>query len=94
MTVVIHVIIIAPMTPKIENNKFEFIDPLLDGVVDCSMMLKVSETKVMIVIADTDVVTNLLLPLVVIASDKLLVTETIKICNRSNVHIITHNIAL
>ena len=40
MTAVIHVITIAPIAPKIENNKLEFIDPLFDGVtvlvnVDC-----------------------------------------------------------
>lgn len=65
-----------------------------DRVVDGSMMLKVSETRVlsMIVIADTDAVIGLLLPLVVIASDDILVIETIKICSRSNVHNITHNI--
>ena len=75
MIAMIHVIAIAPMTPKIENNKLEFIDPLFD-TVDGSMLLEDTNVFSMI-ISDTDVEVDLLL--LVIVSDELSVTETIKI---------------
>ena len=77
MTAVIHVI--APITPKIENNKLEFMDPLFNGVVDGLILLEVS-----MIVRDIDVEVNLSLLLLVITSDKLSVTET------TNVYIITH----
>ena len=83
MTAVIHTIPIALMTPKIVNNKLEFIDPLLDGVillvtvewvpllvaVDCVILLEVVATNVL------SIIFNVLVDLLEIAS----VTVTIKI---------------
>ena len=75
MIAMIHVITIAPITPKIENNNLESIDPLLD-TVDGSMVLEDTNVFSMIV-RDIDVKVYLLL-LLVIASDELSATETIK----------------
>ena len=67
MIAMIHTITIAPTTPKIENNKLEFIDPLLDGVtvdcvpllvtVDCFMLFEVAATNELSIVADLLVIT-------------------------------------
>ena len=88
MIAMIHVITIAPMTPKIKNNKLEFINSLLEGV-DGSMLLEVTNVFSMIV-RDTDVEVYLIL-LLAIASNELSVTETTKYA-MDLMYTITHNI--
>ena len=64
------------MTPKIENNKLEFIDPLLDGLtVDCVPLLVTVDCFMLLEVAATNVLSiGVMVDLLVIALDDLSVT--------------------